>query len=75
MNTGELLTEIRAAFPFVAMPAERDLRFHSDGCAQCRYLSQYLDVSAWLGKPVMIEYRADSATANVRSFSVATVAI
>src|SRR4051812_1322877 len=43
MNTGDLLTEIRAAFPLVAMPAQRDLRFHSDGCVQCRYLSEYLD--------------------------------
>ena len=42
MNTGELLTEIRAAFPLVAMPAEQDLQFHSDGCDQCRYLSEYL---------------------------------
>jgi hypothetical protein len=43
MNTGDLLTEIRAAFPMVAMPAEKDLRFHSDGCVQCRYLSEYLN--------------------------------
>jgi hypothetical protein len=42
MNTGELLTEIRAAFPVVAMPPQQDLRFHPDGCAQCRYLSEYL---------------------------------
>jgi hypothetical protein len=43
MNTGDLLTEIRAAFPLVAMPAQQDLRFHSDGCAQCGYLAEYLD--------------------------------
>lgn len=24
------------------MPAERDLRFHADGCDQCAYLSEYL---------------------------------
>src|SRR5438552_11320798 len=43
MNAGDLLTEIRAAFPVVTMPAERDLRFHPDGCFQCDFLSEYLD--------------------------------
>lgn len=25
------------------MPEQRNLRFHPDGCAQCQYLSEYLD--------------------------------
>jgi hypothetical protein len=43
MNASDLLTEVRAVFPLVEMPAQRDLRVHSDGCAQCGYLSEYLD--------------------------------
>lgn len=43
MNADELLAEMRAAFPAVVMPSQGELRFHADGCAQCSYLSQYLD--------------------------------
>jgi hypothetical protein len=43
MNTDELQAEIRLAFPLVEMPSKRDLRFHSDGCLQCDFISQYLD--------------------------------
>jgi hypothetical protein len=42
METSKVLGEIRAAFPELPMPAERELRFHSDGCDQCAYLSEYL---------------------------------
>lgn len=42
MNTDELLAEIRRAFPVLPMPTMRALQFHSDGCAQCEYLSEYL---------------------------------
>jgi hypothetical protein len=43
MDTNELLTEIRIAFPLVQMPSKHDLRFHPDGCLQCDFISQYLD--------------------------------
>ena len=43
METNELLTEIRAAFPVMEMPSKRDLQFHPEGCYQCAYLSEYLD--------------------------------
>jgi hypothetical protein len=43
MDTAELLAEIRVAFPVVGMPTRRELRFHPDDCAQCEYLSGYLD--------------------------------
>lgn len=43
MSPDELLAEIQATFPKIEMPSRRELRFHSDGCSQCAYLSEYLD--------------------------------
>jgi hypothetical protein len=43
IDTDALLAEIRATFPIVGMPRQRELRFHTDGCYQCSYLSEYLD--------------------------------
>lgn len=43
MDSDALLAEIRAVFPKIGMPSQRELRFHPDGCYQCTYLSEYLD--------------------------------